>query len=437
MPSLSEAIHKKYGKEDAQNVEFGLPIEIYVPKTNPRNCMPSLLVLNDCDIESAGDEEELDEMCQIVEDLDLAQNKLEKWSEIFGILTHMPRLKFVNLSFNNLHSEILTTSTQNIFPFLRNLVLNGTLIEWKSVRTLLRLLPSLEELHLSLNAYSYVDLDPAPYATLRRLHFMGNPVHTWLEVCKLGAVFPELESLVLADCPLASLDVPEEREASPGGRTESESELCQCVTCPHACFARLHFLNLNNCLLSSWSEVERLSRFPALRQLRLSGCPLFEDYTEQERRQLLIARLPNVEVLNGGGVITDEEREDAERAFIRHYMDKPESDRPERYGDLVSVHGQLQPLVSIDLSPKKKVRITFRCGERADVRCISVYQTVQELKHRLEEFSGICTAKMRLFYLDQDLRAVPGCQEEMRFPTRQLYRYNMASGDEILVESKP
>ena len=45
----------------------------------------------------------------------------------------------------------------------------------------------------------------------------------------------------------------------------------------------------------------------------------------------MIARLPNVETLNGGGVISFQEREDAERAFIRYYMDKPEADRPERY----------------------------------------------------------------------------------------------------------
>lgn len=58
------------------------------------------------------------------------------------------------------------------------------------------------------------------------------------------------------------------------------------------------------------------------------------EYTEHERRQLLIARLPNVEMLNGGGNIEDDEREDAERAFIRYYLDKPESDRPDR---LVSI----------------------------------------------------------------------------------------------------
>lgn len=68
--------------------------------------------------------------------------------------------------------------------------------------------------------------------------------------------------------------------------------------------------------------------FTALYSFNISQSP--REYTEHERRQLLIARLPNVETLNGGGVISSQEREDAERAFIRYYMDKPEADRPER-----------------------------------------------------------------------------------------------------------
>lgn len=89
---------------------------------------------------------------------------------------------------------------------------------------------------------------------------------------------------------------------------------------------------MNGTLLSRWDDIERLARFPALRSLRVQGCTLWEshDYTEHERRQLLVARLPNIEMLNGGGNIEPQEREDAERAFIRYYMDRPESDRPER-----------------------------------------------------------------------------------------------------------
>jgi hypothetical protein len=72
----------------------------------------------------------------------------------------------------------------------------------------------LEELHLSLNNYSNVELgdeadmmtSPLCYRNVKKLHFTGNPVATWQEICKLGLVFPSLEALVLAKCPLQSLD---------------------------------------------------------------------------------------------------------------------------------------------------------------------------------------------------------------------------------------
>jgi hypothetical protein len=72
----------------------------------------------------------------------------------------------------------------------------------------------LEELHLSLNNYSNVELgdeadmqmNPHDYYNVKKLHFTGNPVATWREICKLGLAFPTLEALVLAECPLQSLD---------------------------------------------------------------------------------------------------------------------------------------------------------------------------------------------------------------------------------------
>lgn len=147
---------------------------------------------------------------------------------------------------------------------IRSLVLNNTHLNWESVESLIRMLPVLEELHLSLNDYSNVLIDTldddvfvddellkddevytfnaAPRSTKRswfhflttficisklnsqflltgdstsstykkteahegvkKLHFTGNPVSEWNEICRLGRVFPNLESLVLAECPL-------------------------------------------------------------------------------------------------------------------------------------------------------------------------------------------------------------------------------------------
>ena len=72
---------------------------------------------------------------------------------------------------------------------------------------------------------------------------------------------------------------------------------------------------------------------------------------------MVIARLPNVLILNGGDKIPDNEREDAERAFIRFYMD--EEEKPKRYHELVAVHGRLDPLVNFDMQPSYHVKVGF------------------------------------------------------------------------------
>lgn len=42
---------------------------------------------------------------------------------------------------------------------------------------------------------------------------------------------------------------------------------------------------------------------------------------------------------------------------------------------------------------------------------------------------------MRLFYVDQDLRDLQG-PEEMKYPHKQLYSYNISTGDEIIIDQK-
>lgn len=70
----------------------------------------------------------------------------------------MPRIEFVNLSLNRLQTPILEAPSCRMIN-LRSLVLNNTKLNWLSVEELLKLLPSLEELHLSLNEYTNVLLD--------------------------------------------------------------------------------------------------------------------------------------------------------------------------------------------------------------------------------------------------------------------------------------
>ena len=86
------------------------------------------------------------------------------------------------------------------------------------------------------------------------------------------------------------------------------------------------------------------------------GIPLLEQYSDQHKRQLLIARLPNIQKLNKTGV-TDEEREDAERFFIRHHMD--DESPPSRYLELVDARGVLDRLAEVNLTAKESALISF------------------------------------------------------------------------------
>lgn len=120
--------------------------------------VPDLLVLNDCDIDCAGDEDGLRTKCRSVRELDLAQNKLQNWSEVFSILSHMPRVEFINLSLNRLCAPIEPPRDFSLSN-LRSLVLNNTRLDWESVEVLINCVKPLEELHLSLNEYHNVLID--------------------------------------------------------------------------------------------------------------------------------------------------------------------------------------------------------------------------------------------------------------------------------------
>lgn len=121
---------------------------------------------------------------------------------------------------------------------------------------------SLEELHLSRNQYTNIELGEERHAedgeeyrhdAVRKLHFNGNPVGCWEEVAKLGHAFPTLESLVLAECPLRELQQDHVEH-----------------------FHELRFLNLSNTLLSTWEDIDNLRLFPELGSLRIMTCPLLE-----------------------------------------------------------------------------------------------------------------------------------------------------------------
>lgn len=82
MPNLPEAVELKYG-----DPYFDMQIiDVACVTLSLRGCgrfrPPSVLILAGCDIEEAGDEEELRTQCEGVTELDLSKNKFKKWEEV-------------------------------------------------------------------------------------------------------------------------------------------------------------------------------------------------------------------------------------------------------------------------------------------------------------------------------------------------------------------
>ena len=139
--------------------------------------------------------------------------------------------------------------------------------------------------------------------------------------------------------------------------------------------------------------------------------------------------------MNGGDKITTMEREDAERSFIRHFLDKSENNQPSRFDELVAVHGLLDPLVNIDLTPDMNIKVNIYHKDECREESISVMQSVKQLKQLLQGYFNIAPANMRLWYYDQEMTKIAG-PEEMKFANKELYTYNVIDGDYFVVDEK-
>ncbi|XP_047463047.1 tubulin-specific chaperone cofactor E-like protein isoform X1 [Mugil cephalus] len=413
-----KVISEKYNPE---NFPYGQGIGIVILPSPPgspvkgadRLFLPSILVLNDCGITKAGSRSDIATFCAHVVELDLSFNQLNDWVEICTIVSNIPHLDFLNLSMNPLGGVELEPGMADVFSRLRRLILINTQVSWDTVHTLTQHIPELEELFLCMNGYKTVSESKTSCPSLRLLQITDNQLQEWAEVRKFGRLYPSLSALVLADNSVDSV----------GDNKETLEQL----------FPNLRSINLNNSGLSKWEDIERLNLFPKLEEVKAKGIPLLQSYSTQERRSLLLAQLPSVIMLNGSEV-SNGEREDAERFFIRYYQDYPEEELPERYHILVSKYGQLAPLAEVDLSPRCTT-VDVRWGERVEAVSLRLEQTVGDLRKQLRALLQLPTNGIRLFYINREMCSVFG-PEELKCGSRALHSYSIRDGDEILVVPK-
>ena len=82
MRTLSQAVYEKYSDDDDGTLQ-DTGIILYVPKTSSRRRLPSVLVLDHCDIDSVGDVVQcLKSGCSEIRELDVSHNNINEWEEV-------------------------------------------------------------------------------------------------------------------------------------------------------------------------------------------------------------------------------------------------------------------------------------------------------------------------------------------------------------------
>lgn len=439
-------------------ISFFIPPVCSPRKTQSGLVMTSVksLIMADKYLNQVGDHEELENCCRNVLELDLSKNEFMCWNEIKKVLNALKNLRLLNLSHNPLtnstnfttRSDRITTDDNlnenvsnnneesesdpsalhyfrlewnlenNEFTRLETLILNSCHLDLRIIEFLLGRMPNLKELHLASNNYSHVTFsEQFRKESVRILYLNNNNFSEWCEVLKFGTCFPMLENLVLSDNPLSNF-------------------LSNSLLTTSSCFQNLEILILNKLNINDWVAIEQLRDFPSLKHVRIQNVPLVNDFNEEEKYYLIVGHLENNILSLNGSKITNADKENCERKYIRHYLDFQE--KPDRYYELENRHGKLNKLAVINMEGNKKVTCKIKYREQHILHKVDVRQTVGEFKKQLEKFVGHPSSRFKVFYIDIEAcsMAIYG-PEELKHMNRCLYSFNIVDGDEFEIDLKP
>ncbi|CAF3810769.1 unnamed protein product [Rotaria sp. Silwood1] len=421
--SFSDALYERYCDFDATFDDLKNDCDIvFFVGPSPKNTETGLIlntstvVLTDERISHVGDPCAIEKACSQVELVDISSNALSDWDEITLLLSSLPHVKTINLSFNPFSSHVYRLSDQIQWPNLNTLCLNGSHISLEMIVEVLKKTSNLEELQICSNNYTIISSNyDFIHNNLKRIYISNNNLIDWKSICHLGYLFPHLEILIASDNPLKSFH-------------SNDDDVTICL--PY-----LHTLSVDRVQISEWNDIIALTKLPCLHTLRIYSVPLLKSYQKDERFFLLLGYMKNLKKLNGSD-ITANERETNERRFIRYYSQY--DDKPQRYFDLIEKHGNLKPLVDIKIRTPYLMQVHLIYNQITYNKEIDIRQTVQQFKKYLQEIFQIPLNRLRVFYIDDVAFNMGICgPEELKYPQRLLHTYNIHDGDQFHIDLKP
>ena len=287
------------------------------------------VAIRDDNISSIGDD--VVEMCGHFTEIDLQDNLLHSWVEISRMCGNLTSLTTILLHGNKLLPFRLAAPSLNPTSFanIRTLAINSCgITSWSDIQALETFLPNIEELYIAYNTLGDVpdnfsadvtasvfnlsisssssssSLSTASsgcstdntsvrgFANLRVLDISSCKLERWTQVLSFKSL-PKLQELVLD-----GNDIP---NIGPSSSPES--------------FSRLQRLSITRTKLQTWGDIDAISTYSGIKQLRMSNIPLFVGRGASEVRPKVIARIKNLEFFNGS-VVSQKERHDSEKAYL-------------------------------------------------------------------------------------------------------------------------
>ncbi|KPP76339.1 hypothetical protein Z043_104320 [Scleropages formosus] len=288
--------------------------------------------------------------------LNLSGNLLCCWEDVASITKQLEGLQELQLSDNRLCIPADPQNLAHAFINLRVLALNSTAVICGRKQTEVPICPSthvisiqvlrcapmwplLEELYVCENEITELHRPKNVLQNLKVLDLSKNSLAGGNELLNI-AELPRLEKLNLSSTGLSTLQF---NDVGPG--------------CKTAMFPALKFMSLDDNAISEWSVVNELEKLASLQQLSCHRNPLIEqDRTPETTRQLFIARIGQLQVLNKSEVMR-EERKGAELDYCKMFCvmwlgsggnRDPELDRPS--GEFVEQHPRFQSLIRSEQS---------------------------------------------------------------------------------------
>lgn len=387
-----QALHDKYVDQEAMDNELVLPkdraIRTHITlvgfgKVSSAQKQLKNLVSIDLSsryISSAGDLSYLGGGLNRVRTLDISRNNLT-WNEIIRILHHLPSLRELTISGNQLNfEEQLIEFPENPFPSLHILTIGLIKLDWTSlVRVLPRIWTNVNQIDLWNNNLTAKDL---------KLQLTGRDDFIQ-KITTLRLSQNDLCELTLSN--LGPLD----------NIVELDLSWCKlkCIEFGTSC-QNIRTLNVSNNNIRDCSQIAKLNALTNLKHLICFDNPFYID--DKLSKNFTIARIKSLDKLNREPVSVDTRR-DSEILYVRklfpHYKEYKLGKNPEfiscnpRYQELADIYGLPE-----DVEEKvqdKYITVTLRYNNNSQkkklptIMCVSNLQTLCRRLFRLKSNSKI------------------------------------------------